>query len=143
MPNFLATGSAASVIDTAALHAHLDRYIADQFSNVQGVADVTWAAGQEHSVGDEIERGATGAVVDSMNQGHVSERPAVDQPGQPVGFIEITPGCLHDQGLKIIRPVFSEEFILEICRGFGIAPQHGSLFVGDRRRRGAAAVDGV
>ena len=30
MPNFLATGHATNVIDTAALNAHLDRYIADQ-----------------------------------------------------------------------------------------------------------------
>ena len=30
MPNFLATGNATNVIDTAALNAHLDRYIADE-----------------------------------------------------------------------------------------------------------------
>lgn len=30
MPNFLSTGSATNIIDTAALHAHLDRYIAEQ-----------------------------------------------------------------------------------------------------------------
>lgn len=103
---------ASPVRDALELTDYVDRFLADQFSNVQGVADVRYGGGSRYAMRIWLDREAMAAS--GITAGDVERALRNENVELPAGRVEST----------------SREFTVRVARRYKTAKQFGSLVIG-------------
>lgn len=102
---------ASPVRDALELTDYLDRYIADQFSNVQGVADVRYGGGSRYAMRVWLDREAMAAT--GVTAGDIEQSLRRENVELPAGRVE----SVH------------REFTVRVARRYKTAKQFGNLVI--------------
>lgn len=100
------------VRDALELTDYLDRYIADQFSNVQGVADVRYGGGSRYAMRVWLDREAMAAT--GVSAGDIEQSLRSENVELPAGRVES----------------INREFTVRVARRYNTAKQFGNLVIG-------------
>jgi multidrug efflux pump len=103
---------ASPVRDALELTDYLDRYIADQFSNVQGVADVRYGGGSRYAMRVWLDREAMAAT--GVSAGDIEQSLRSENVELPAGRVES----------------INREFTVRVARRYNTAKQFGNLVIG-------------
>ena len=103
---------ASPVRDAMELTDYCDRYIADQFSNVQGVADVRYGGGSRYAMRVWLDREALAAT--GVTAGDIEQSLRRENIELPAGRVEST----------------NREFTVRVARRYKTADQFGDLVIG-------------
>ena len=103
---------ASPVRDALELTDYVDRFLADQFSNVPGVADVRYGGGSRYAMRIWLDREAMAAT--GITAGDVERALRSENVELPAGRVEST----------------SREFTVRVARRFKTAKQFGGLVIG-------------
>ncbi|MFT4841873.1 MAG: multidrug efflux pump [Planctomycetota bacterium] len=100
------------VRDALELTDYLDRYIADQFSNVQGVADVRYGGGSRYAMRVWLDREAMAAT--GVSAGDIEQSLRSENVELPAGRVES----------------INREFTVRVARRYKTVKQFGNLVIG-------------
>ena len=103
---------ASPVRDALELTDYVDRFIADQFSNVPGVADVRYGGGSRYAMRVWLDREAMAAT--GITAGDIERSLRTENVELPAGRVEST----------------SREFTVRVARRYKTAKQFGNLVIG-------------